>query len=133
MLHFIPLLIPLLLSIIAGKPGSGKSYHMTMLLVDMLTDWARYELKHGEPFDSSIWINIKMLEEGLNELVSKRVGQEVDVWKYIHYCDDSFFNDPECTFWWTKFPAKAGMTESIGKAEKPNVHIYCIEILLNLI
>ena len=96
-----------MLTIIAGKPGSGKSYHMSMLLVDMLTDWARYELKHREPYDSSVWINITLREDGLNETISKRVGQEVDVWKYINFCDSSFFNDTECIYWWTKFPAKA--------------------------
>jgi len=62
-----------MLNIIAGKPGSGKSYHMTMLLVDMLTEWARYELRNnGELYDSSIWINIVLQEEGLNETISKR-------------------------------------------------------------
>ena len=96
-----------MLSIIAGKPGQGKSFHMMMLLVTMLTDWLRYELKHGKPFDSSIWINIRVLEEGLNETVSHRVGQKVDAWKYIHFCDPSFFNDSECTYWWSKFPPKS--------------------------
>ena len=96
-----------MLSIIAGKPGSGKSYHMSMLLVDMLTEWVRYELKHGKPFDSSIWINIVLREEGLNETISKRLGKQVNAWKYINYCDTAFFNDPECTYWWTKFPAKS--------------------------
>ena len=96
-----------MLTIIAGKPGQGKSYHMSLLLVEMLTEWVRSELKKGEPFDSSIWINIRMMEEGLNETVSKRIGQEVDVWKYINFCDDQFFNDSECTYWWTKFPEKS--------------------------
>ena len=96
-----------MLSIIVGKPGSGKSYHMSMLLVEMLTDWVRYEMTNGKPFDSSIWINIKLLEDGLNETVSERVGQDVDAWKYINFCDDSFFNDPECTYWWSKFPPKS--------------------------
>jgi len=97
-----------MLTIIAGKPGQGKSYHMTMLLVDMLTEWVRYELRNnGEPYDSSIWINIVLKEEGLNKTISERVGQEVDVWKYINFCDKDFFNDPQCTYWWAKFPDKA--------------------------
>ena len=96
-----------MLCIIAGKPGSGKSYHMATLLVDMLTDWVRYEIKHGIAFDSSIWINITLRIEGLNETIGKRVGQDVDVSKYIHFCESSFFNDSECTYWWTKFPSKS--------------------------
>jgi hypothetical protein len=103
---FIPL-IPLVLSIIAGKPGSGKTYHMSTLLVDMLTDWVRHEMKEGQPYDSSVWTNIVFNEEGLNETVSKRIGKDVDVWKYMNFCDDSFFNDPSCVYWWKKFPDKA--------------------------
>jgi hypothetical protein len=105
------------LSIIAGKPGSGKTYHMSTLLVDMLTDWLRYEIKHwdeekkdyiyGEEYPSSIWTNIVFNEKGLNETISKRVGQEVDAWKYVHFCDDSFFDDMNCTYWWNKFSAKS--------------------------
>ena len=95
------------LTIIAGKPGSGKTYHMATLLVDMLTDWARYELKENESYPSSIWTNIVFNEEGLNESVSQRVGKEVDVWKYMNFCDDEFFNDPLKVYWWQKFPAKA--------------------------
>ena len=101
------LLIPLTLSIIAGKPGSGKSYHMMSLLVDMLTDWVRHEKKEKKPYDSSVWINITLRMEGLNETIGKRVGYEVDVSKYVNFCDSSFFNDSECTYWWTKFPEKA--------------------------
>ena len=96
-----------MLSIIAGKPGQGKSYHMAMLLVDMLTEWVRYELREGKLFDSSIWTNIVLREEGLNETIGKRLGKKVDAWKYINYCDTTFFNDPECSFWWTKFPPKS--------------------------
>jgi hypothetical protein len=114
---FIAFLIPLLLSIIAGKPGSGKTCHMSTLLVDMLTDWVRYEIKHwdeekqeyvcGEVYPSSIWTNIVFNIEGLNETIGKRIGQEVDVSKYMNYCDDSFFHDPGCIYWWKKFPARA--------------------------
>jgi len=95
------------LSIIAGKPGSGKSYHMSKLLVDMLEDWVRHELKKGKPYDSSVWLNITLKLDGLNETISKRVGQEVDVSHYIYFCDASFFNDSEKTYWWEKFPAKS--------------------------
>ena len=73
----------------------------------MVTDWARYELKHGEAFDSTVWTNIVFRIEGLNSVIGKRVGQEIDVSKYIHFCDSSFFNDPEKVFWLEKFPAKS--------------------------
>ena len=63
------LLIPLTHSIIAGKPGSGKSYYMMSLLVDMLTDWVRHEKKEKKPYDSSVWINITLRMEGLNETI----------------------------------------------------------------
>ena len=96
-----------MLTIIAGKPGSGKSYHMSKLLVDMLEDWVRSELKEGHPYDSTVWSNIVFRVEGLNSVISKRVGQSVDVSKYVNFCDASFFSDVECTYWWSKFPPKA--------------------------
>jgi len=96
-----------MLSIIAGKPGSGKTYHMSTLLVDMLTDWVRYELKHGEMYNSTIWTNIVFNEEGLNETISKRIGKDVDAWNYMNYCDGTFFNDPDCVYWWHKFPPQS--------------------------
>ena len=96
-----------MLSIIAGKPGSGKSYHMAGIVVDVLTDWVRYEQKHGTAFDSSIWTNMKFNIEGLNETISKRLGKDVDVEHYIHYCDNDFFNDPDAIYWWKKFPGKS--------------------------
>ena len=96
-----------MLSIIAGKPGSGKSYHMATILVDMLTDWVRFEIKNGEPFDSTIWTNIVFRIDGLNETIGKRVGKEVDVSKYMNFCDAEFFQDSENIYWWKKFPAKS--------------------------
>jgi hypothetical protein len=71
---------------------------MSKLLVDELEDWLRSELKEGVPFDSSVWTNIVFNEDGLNETLSKRIGQEVDAWKYMNYCDDTFFNDSNCTY-----------------------------------
>ena len=96
-----------MLTIIAGKPGSGKSYHMATILVDMLEDWVRDEIKTGEPFDSSVWTNIVFRTDGLNETISKRIGKDVDVSNYMHFCDDEFFQDTESVYWWKKFPAKA--------------------------
>lgn len=96
-----------MLSIISGKPGSGKTYHMAKLLVAMLTDWVRFELKTDSVFESTVWSNIVFNIEGINETISKSVGREVNVSHYIHYCDDSFFSDPECVYWWQKFPKKS--------------------------
>jgi len=94
-----------MLSIIAGKPGSGKSYHMASIVVDMLDNWLRYEHKECKPYPSSIWTNMKFNLEGLNETLSKRLGREVDVSHYMNYCDQSFFDAKR--FWWEQFPATA--------------------------
>jgi hypothetical protein len=96
-----------MLTIIAGKPGSGKTYHMMSLLTDNLTDWVRYENKHNQPFDSTVQTNIMINLEGLNETISKRIGKEVDVSHYINYCDEAFFRDEDCVYWWNKFPPKS--------------------------
>jgi hypothetical protein len=96
-----------MLTIIAGKPGSGKTYHMMSLLTDNLTDWVRYENKHNKPFESTVQTNIMINIEGLNETISKRIGKETDVSQYINYCDEKFFRDENCVFWWNKFPSKS--------------------------
>ena len=101
------LILARMLSIIAGKPGSGKSYHMASIVVEVLTDWVRYELKNGQPFDSTIWTNMKFNIEGLNETISKRIGKDVEVDKYMKYCDSDFFADPDAAYWWSKFPEKS--------------------------
>jgi hypothetical protein len=96
-----------MLTIIAGKPGSGKTYHMMSVLVDKLVDFANYELKHGEKFVSSIWTNIPVHIDGMNETVSSRVGKKVDITDYIHFCNEDFFQDENCVYWWQKFPEKS--------------------------
>jgi hypothetical protein len=80
---------------------------MSTILVDMLSDWVRYELKNDEVFDSTIWTNIYFKIEGLNETISKRVGKEVDVSKYLNVLEDEFFKDDNCVYWWKKFPPKS--------------------------
>jgi hypothetical protein len=77
------------------------------LLTDNLTDWVRYENKHGQPFDSTVQTNIVINIEGLNETISKRIGKDADVSGYINYCDESFFRDENCVYWWKKFPPKS--------------------------
>jgi hypothetical protein len=73
----------------------------------MLTDWVRYELKNNQEFDSSIWTNIVFKVDGLNETISKRVGKDVDVSKYLHICEEDFFRDEDCVYWWKKFPNRS--------------------------
>jgi hypothetical protein len=96
-----------MLTIIAGKPGSGKTYHMMSLLTDQLTDWVRYENKHGQPFDSTVWTNIVINKDGINETISKRIGKDSDVSHYLNLCEDSFFHDENNVYWWKKFPQKS--------------------------
>jgi hypothetical protein len=43
----------------------------------------------------------------LNETISKRVGKASDVSRYINFCDDKFFHDDSCVYWWSKFPPKS--------------------------
>lgn len=97
-----------MLKIIAGKPGTGKTYYMMSLLVDHLCDWVRYEKKNGSSFDSGIWTNIKTNDDGLRKTVSDRTGiVDVDPCVYVHYLDESFFRDPHKAYWWEKFPSKS--------------------------
>lgn len=77
---------------------------MMSILVDEVTEWVRWELKNGKPFESSFWTNLAVDLDGLKETVSARLGKDVEVAHYVHYCDDDFFKDPDCVYWWKKFP-----------------------------
>lgn len=104
--------------IISGKPGSGKSYYCVSLLASDLVDWAKYELKHGKPFDRRLLCNIPLNVAEVNEYVSDQVGKTVDMSGYIVQLTNDDFGDPvpnpefdgknsQWLFWWDLFPKNA--------------------------
>jgi hypothetical protein len=80
-----------MLTIISGKPGSGKSYHCASMVTDMLSDWLRYEHDNEKPFPRKLFSNIKFNCEKLDIVISERLGYPVQSDDYVSYLDDDFF------------------------------------------
>ncbi|MCL2622889.1 MAG: zonular occludens toxin domain-containing protein, partial [Planctomycetaceae bacterium] len=76
------------LQIVAGKPGSGKSYHTVTMLLQHLEDWALFERKEGKAFDRVLYTNLPLQNIPINDLISSRVGDDVDVSHYIQPIDE---------------------------------------------
>jgi broad-specificity NMP kinase len=72
-----------MLDIICGKPGSGKTYHCASMLVDMLTDWCKYEKKNNQKFSRRLFTNIQINVDQLNKVIESRVGFIVLLCGYI--------------------------------------------------
>lgn len=109
------------LTIIEGKPGSGKTYHSVWMVAQNIENWIRAEIKTGEPFSRSLWTNIKIDIDELSKYLSEKIGQTVDAGYYVHHLDDAFFSHyipvsktltdpqgkPRPEFWWDQFPENA--------------------------
>ncbi|MCL2118574.1 MAG: zonular occludens toxin domain-containing protein [Planctomycetaceae bacterium] len=76
------------LQIVAGKPGSGKSYHTVTMLLQHLEDWALYERKEGQVFDRALYTNLPLQTDFINEYLTKKTGDETDVSHYIKPIDE---------------------------------------------
>ena len=77
------------LQIVAGKPGSGKSYHTVTMLLQHLEDWASYERKEDQPFDRVLYTNLPLQVESINEYHTKKSGEETDIGHYIKPIDEN--------------------------------------------
>lgn len=97
------------LSLIVGKPGSGKSYFAVSRIIQDLEDWARYELEHEKPFDRTLWTNIPLDVEEICIYLSEKLDAKIDATPYVNVLDDSFFqeDDGHKVEWWEKFPPGA--------------------------
>jgi hypothetical protein len=76
------------LYIVEGKPGSGKSYHVVTMILQVLQDWIEYSRRENKPLERLLYTNLKLDFSCVNEYLIKRVGGEVDVSPYIREIDD---------------------------------------------
>ncbi|MGL4941804.1 MAG: zonular occludens toxin domain-containing protein [Thermoguttaceae bacterium] len=92
-----------MLTIVVGKPGTGKSYHVVAGLVDFFCDCARYEKANaGKEFERVVFSNLHLDVDALNDLVVRRTGiRDADVSHYYRFLDPAFFVTPD---WWKTFP-----------------------------
>jgi zona occludens toxin (predicted ATPase) len=77
------------LQIVAGKPGSGKSYHTVTMLLQHLEDWAVYQLKEGKSFERVLYTNLPLQVETINAYLSRKIGEDVEVFDYIRPIDEN--------------------------------------------
>lgn len=100
------------ISMIIGKPGSGKSYYAVSRIADMVRDWCAYELREGKEFPRKLYTNLYLNVEEFQKFIKKYVG-DVDVSKYlVHVGDDFFFQVSDSGVrspykWWDEVPNKA--------------------------
>jgi len=67
------------------------------MLLKHLEDWALYEQREGKPFERVLYTNLPLQSEPINDYISSRIGEQVDVSHYILPIDEdvrqSFIND----------------------------------------
>ncbi len=73
------------ISILLGKPGSGKSYHATRKIAQVLCSWAR-----KSSTDACIVTNLSLNLENLEAYVSRYTGVSDFVASHVKLVDDSF-------------------------------------------
>lgn len=97
------------ITLIIGKPGSGKSYFAVSKIAEKLCDFARYEKREGTDAEGGFWTNLKLNVEEVNNYVKIETGQDFDSGKYLHYLEDSFFYEEDGKTprkWWDDIPVK---------------------------
>ena len=94
-----------MLTLIFGKPGSGKSYYAVERIAQQLVDFVEAELRDGSQ-PRRVYTNLILNLDALSEYVSARVAQRVDVADYIVSLDEAFFLGPTKRGhypWWEQF------------------------------
>ena len=79
------------ISLIIGKPGSGKSYFAVSKIADMVREWCAFEARENKPFTRQLYTNLYLNVEEFQKYVDAKNGVGVDVAKYLHHLDDDFF------------------------------------------
>jgi zona occludens toxin (predicted ATPase) len=102
-----------MLTVIEGKPGSGKTCFCTSMLVKYLEDWVRYRIEKGERYPRRLLTNIPLHIETINDYLSERVGERVSVSDFVYIFEQTYFyrdgisiKDLRKEFrvkWWEKF------------------------------
>ncbi|MDR2641582.1 MAG: zonular occludens toxin domain-containing protein [Planctomycetaceae bacterium] len=102
------------LSLIVGKPGSGKSYYSVKWIIRELTDYCVFERDHNEQFERVIYTNLILNVDLINDYISNSIGSFVDVSKYLFFMDNDFFFDVDRCLkvvnrkrWWQDIPEGA--------------------------
>jgi zona occludens toxin (predicted ATPase) len=102
------------LSLIVGKPGSGKSYFAVKRIIQELIDFCHYELNNNEQYERLIFTNLVLNYNEIDKYVSNSIGEIVEASKYIFFMDNDFFFDVDHKLkivnrkkWWQDIPESA--------------------------
>jgi zona occludens toxin (predicted ATPase) len=80
-----------MLTVIEGKPGSGKTCFCTSMLVKYLEDWVRYGIEKGERYPRRLLTNIPLRIEAVNDYLSERIGKRVSVSDFVYQLEQTYF------------------------------------------
>lgn len=95
------------ISLIIGKPGSGKSYYAVSKIADQLCDFARYEQRNQQPAEGGFWTNLHLNFEECDKYVKNNTSIKFDSSRYLHLLEDSFFYEEDGKTpreWWEDIP-----------------------------
>lgn len=98
------------ISIIIGKPGSGKSYYAVSKIADYMCDWARFEEQNCEKFQRVLYTNLLLDVEAIEIYVKVKTGIEFDAAEHIELVGNDFFyresadGQREPFEWWGEIP-----------------------------
>lgn len=101
------------ISMIVGKPGSGKSYFAVSKIAEFLCQCAGYEKEHGADFERKVYTNLVLDLDACDKYVKNKTGISFDSSKYLFHTNEEFFyavspdGRKEPSEWWEKFPNKA--------------------------
>lgn len=79
------------ITLIIGKPGSGKSYFAVRKLSEMVLDWADFEQREGKPFERVLYTNLKLNVDAFQDFLKNHGKKDFDFEKYYKYVDTDFF------------------------------------------
>ena len=98
------------ISIIIGKPGSGKSYYAVSKIADYMCDWARYEEQNNEKFERVLYTNLLLDVEAVEMYVKIKTGIDFDASEHIQLVGNDFFYREDASGqrepfeWWEEIP-----------------------------
>jgi zona occludens toxin (predicted ATPase) len=102
-----------MLTVIEGKPGSGKTCFCTSMLAKYLEDWVRYGIEKGERYPRRLLTNIPLRIEAINDYLTERIGERISVSDFVYQLEQTYFYRDgldvkdlrkECRVkWWEKF------------------------------
>lgn len=91
------------LNLVVGKPGSGKSYYMVRRLYnDFIMTFAQ-----STDGRRSIYTNLPLNLIEINKQLKLDGITNYDVFDYVYFLDDNFFDVANRCRWWEKFPVGA--------------------------